>query len=202
LAAVAGLIVTIGTVATAITAILDLHDRFAPPNKAEKVSAPARETPEVRELREPGVRVTVVVTGSPADHAGVRVDDVITSLRGRRVEDADDYRNILKRARAGDVMLIGLYRKVQYENSGEFYLRRKFLRAKLQQVEGSNLLLGLQVEDVRPERVVGAEPPFSFIGKLVVLALLGFFMALLVVGFFWLKGNQRSGRDGDNSSPS
>jgi hypothetical protein len=193
LAAVVGLIVTIGSVATAITAILVLNDRFAAPNKTEKPSAPVTGPPEVVGLHKPGVRVIAVVTDSPADHAGVRVGDVITGLRGKKVEDVDDFRNILKQAHTGDIILINLFRKVHKE--GGFSFRSKFLRAKLQRTEGSNLLLGLQVEDVRPEEGVGAPLPSISIDRSVVLlvvllTLLGFFMTLLAVGFFWLKGKQ------------
>jgi membrane-associated protease RseP (regulator of RpoE activity) len=198
LAAVVGLIVTIGAVATAITAVLELHDRLASPNKAEKASAPAKGAPHVFGLHKPGVRVIAVVPGSPADHAGVRVGDVITGLRGRKVEDVDDFRHILKQARPGDIILINLFRRPPSE--GGFSFRSKFLRAKLQRTAGSNLLLGLQVEDVRPERGQFARPPSISIDRLVVLlTLLSFFMTLLAVGFFWLKGKQG---DGNNSGGS
>jgi hypothetical protein len=197
LTAVAGLIVTIGAVATAITAILDLQDRFVAPNNVEKVSEPTTEA-----IKVPGVRVIEVVTGSPADHAGVRVGDVITGLRGMRVEDVDDFRHILKQARTGDIILINLLRKV-HENTGGFSVRRKFLRAKLERIEGSNLLLGVEVKDVRPDTALQkrAEPPPNSVGILAVLTLLGFFV-LAVVVFFWTKDEQGGGGDGENSSPS
>jgi hypothetical protein len=197
LAAVAGLIVTIGAVATAITAILDLHDRFVAPNKVEQVSEPATEAIKVR-----GVRVIEVVTGSPADHAGVRVGDVITGLRGRRVEDVDDFRHIQKQARTGDIILIELVRKV-HENTGGFSVRSRFLRAKLQRIEGSNLLLGLQVKDHRPDIVSYKEPapPPNRVGILAVLTLLGFFI-LAVLVFFWTKDEQGGGGDVENGGPS
>ena len=91
--------------ASAITAILDLSDRLAARNQ-EEVSAPATGGTPVEE----GVRVIEVITGSPADHAGVRVRDIITDVRGRSVEDVDDFRNTLKQAPTGDSILLSLLR--------------------------------------------------------------------------------------------
>jgi hypothetical protein len=156
LAATAGLIITLGAVASAITAILDLSDRLAPRNQGNG-SGSKTETPVQEETyripvkaRPPegpaeGVRVIEVIPGSPADHAGVRVQDIITAVRGRSVEDVDDFRKTLKQARTGTSILLSLLRSSH----------REYVRVQLQRIVGSDLRLGLRVADIKPQTVAG-----------------------------------------------
>jgi hypothetical protein len=64
-------------------------------------NARARRT-RVRE----GIRVTEVIPGSPADRAGVEVQDVVTNVNGEAIEDVDDFADALKHARPGETLLL------------------------------------------------------------------------------------------------
>ncbi|MBI2932893.1 MAG: PDZ domain-containing protein [Planctomycetes bacterium] len=59
---------------------------------------------------EGGVIVKAVAPDSPAAEAGMRKGDVIQEIDGRRVERAEDYRKILARAKAGDVLRFSVVR--------------------------------------------------------------------------------------------
>ena len=57
-----------------------------------------------------GALVSQVVEGSPADKAGLRVGDVITSVNGQPVKSNSELRNAIGLMRVGDSMDIGLTR--------------------------------------------------------------------------------------------
>jgi Do/DeqQ family serine protease len=57
-----------------------------------------------------GALVSQVVEGSPADKAGLRVGDVITSVNGQPVKSNSELRNAIGLLRVGDRMDIGLVR--------------------------------------------------------------------------------------------
>ncbi len=57
-----------------------------------------------------GALVSQVVEGSPADKAGLRVGDVITSVNGQPVKSNSELRNAIGLLRVGDTMDIGLVR--------------------------------------------------------------------------------------------
>src|SRR5579864_9495881 len=57
-----------------------------------------------------GALVSQVVEGSPADKAGLRVGDVITSVNGQPVKSNSELRNAIGLMRVGDSMDIGLVR--------------------------------------------------------------------------------------------
>ena len=57
-----------------------------------------------------GALVSQVVEGSPADKAGIRVGDVITSVNGQPVKSNSELRNAIGLLRVGDTMDIGLVR--------------------------------------------------------------------------------------------
>jgi Do/DeqQ family serine protease len=57
-----------------------------------------------------GALVSQVVAGSPADRAGVRTGDVITSLNGQPVKSNSELRNAIGLMRVGDRLDIGLLR--------------------------------------------------------------------------------------------
>jgi S1-C subfamily serine protease len=50
----------------------------------------------------PGVRVEEVQPGSPADLAGLRVDDIITHIDGQPIRDGDILRSVISAMRPGD----------------------------------------------------------------------------------------------------
>ncbi|HYX74989.1 MAG TPA: DegQ family serine endoprotease [Steroidobacteraceae bacterium] len=57
-----------------------------------------------------GALVSQVVDGSPADHAGIRTGDVITSVNGQPVKSNSELRNTIGLLRVGDRVEIGLLR--------------------------------------------------------------------------------------------
>jgi serine protease Do/serine protease DegQ len=57
-----------------------------------------------------GALVSQVVEGSPADHAGIRTGDVITSVNGQPVKSNSELRNTIGLLRVGDKVEIGLLR--------------------------------------------------------------------------------------------
>jgi Do/DeqQ family serine protease len=57
-----------------------------------------------------GALVSQVVEGSPADHAGIRTGDVITSVNGQPVKSNSELRNTIGLLRVGDRVDIGLLR--------------------------------------------------------------------------------------------
>lgn len=57
--------------------------------------------PEVR-----GALVNRVVSGSPADRAGIRDGDVITEFDGERIQDVDDLMDAVRDRKAGDKVLV------------------------------------------------------------------------------------------------
>jgi len=57
-----------------------------------------------------GALVSLVVEASPADKAGIRVGDIITSLNGHAVKSNSDLRNTIQLLRIGDKVDIGFLR--------------------------------------------------------------------------------------------
>ncbi len=57
-----------------------------------------------------GALVSQVVEGSPAEHAGIRTGDVITSVNGQPVKSNSELRNSIGLLRVGDKVEIGLLR--------------------------------------------------------------------------------------------
>ena len=57
-----------------------------------------------------GALVSQVVEGSPAEHAGIRTGDVITSVNGQPVKSNSELRNTIGLLRVGDKVDIGLLR--------------------------------------------------------------------------------------------
>lgn len=59
---------------------------------------------------EQGIVVTGVQRGSPADRAGLRVEDFIVAFGGQTVEDGGDLRRLLRARRPGDTVRIDIVR--------------------------------------------------------------------------------------------
>ena len=62
-----------------------------------------------------GVRITQVVSGSPADDAGLKRDDVITAVDGRSVKTVDDVRGALEDKSPGDRVTFSVRRDGEEE---------------------------------------------------------------------------------------
>jgi S1-C subfamily serine protease len=71
-------------------------------------------TPDIAQLYglgdTPGALVSQVVEGSPADKAGVRTGDVITSVNGQNVKSNTELRNAIGMLRVGDKVDVGIVR--------------------------------------------------------------------------------------------
>ena len=71
-------------------------------------------TEELRDaldLRGDGVLVNRVVSGSPADRAGIRKGDVITAVNGRSVESPDDLADVIRGQSAGSTASVRVVRR-------------------------------------------------------------------------------------------
>jgi len=64
----------------------------------------------VRLSREGGIEVVEVASGSPADHAGVRAEDLIVSLGGTAVERVDDVQRLMTEEAIGRAMPVTVLR--------------------------------------------------------------------------------------------
>jgi hypothetical protein len=146
LATSAALVITIGGVASATTSVLDLGGRLGAGQPETPRIAPVKTFVQVNRSVREGVRVTEVIPGSAADRAGVEVQDVVTDIDGKAIEDVDDFENALKRARPGETMLVSLIRDSQGESQIET------LPVKLERIEGTDLKAGVQVEDTVPQQ--------------------------------------------------
>jgi S1-C subfamily serine protease len=74
-------------------------------------------TPELRQYfnapNDAGVLVVKVQPGTPAARAGIRVGDVLTNVRGERVDDAGDVVSALSTTKQGDKIAVQLVRDKQ-----------------------------------------------------------------------------------------
>jgi len=135
LAASATLVITVGGVASGITAVLDLGGRISAASPAPS-DAPATALPVAE-----GVRVTEVIPGSPADRAGLEVGDIITDVGGKSVEDVDDLRKALGEVSDGESVLVSVVRGSD----------RKSVSVKPGPIEGTRQRVGVGTQDIAPE---------------------------------------------------
>jgi len=119
LAAIATLIITIGGVAAAINATLDLVNRLAGEGLGAVylgVEVQDVVVQRARNLRSStvtpyvGVRVTAVDRNSPASRAGVKRGDIITTINGARMLDVDAFEEVMKNAKPGDYLRLSIVR--------------------------------------------------------------------------------------------
>ena len=95
----------------------------APPARVPKVAAPSTsyvgvmmqeiDTDRARALKLPseaGVEVTRVEPDSPADHAGVKVNDVILQFNGQHVEGIEQFSRLVRETPAGREVKMDIYR--------------------------------------------------------------------------------------------
>jgi len=148
-------ILTIGALATALTATLDLGSRVPLGNQEEdnkpraiRYWCPGASVTSTN--TEGGVCVVEVIPGSPAERAGVKVGDIITDIGGNSVEDVDEFTKLSKQTHTGDTVLLSTVR-------GDS--RRRYVRVKPENIEGTKLRLGVKVRDVEPDYGEGADAP-------------------------------------------
>jgi membrane-associated protease RseP (regulator of RpoE activity) len=148
LATSAALVITIGGVASAATSVLDLGERLGGGEpQTERVSTVKTSVQSMTHLPE-GVRVTEVIPDSPAARAGVEVQDIVTDIDGKAIEDVDDFANALKRTRTGETLLLSIIRDSQRES----------VPVKLEPIEGTDLKAGVYVEDTVPQDTLQVLP--------------------------------------------
>jgi serine protease Do len=72
-----------------------------PPNVAKKLGLPAGT----------GMEVNGVLPGSAAGQAGLKKGDIILSINGKPLKEADDLRSEVQRRKVGDKVALGVFRK-------------------------------------------------------------------------------------------
>jgi len=101
-----------------------------------------------------GALVSGVEPGSPADHAGLRQGDVIVSLNGRRVTDANALRNQIAGTRPESSVAIELLRGGKTESkSVRLVERERVTRTASAQIEGDRAgsRFGMAVSPLTPQ---------------------------------------------------
>jgi len=99
-----------------------------------------------------GARVTQVISGSPADDAGLKKGDVITAVDGRSVSSVADVRGALQDKSTGDKVIFSVRRDGQEEEVAVTLGRRA--EALPQPLPPGNLAqpyLGVRLADITPE---------------------------------------------------
>jgi S1-C subfamily serine protease len=100
-----------------------------------------------------GVRITQVISGSPADDAGLKKDDVITAVDGRSVKSVDDVQSVLKNKSPGDKVTFSVRRDGQ-EEEVTVTLGRRAEALPVQPVLPGQMAqpyLGVRLADITPE---------------------------------------------------
>src|SRR5262245_22295821 len=85
-------------------------------------------------------RVESIITGSPADKAGLKVGDVILKVGGDDIRDDKTYREAIGRKRAGDVVPVVL-RRGGSEQTVELTLQEKVSRPEPDAVTVQHVLV-------------------------------------------------------------
>ena len=67
--------------------------------------------PEGQASQSVGLMVTNVVSGSPAQKAGIRTSDIVVSIEGKRIFDLSDFRSAVKAMRPGKTITVGVFRE-------------------------------------------------------------------------------------------
>jgi S1-C subfamily serine protease len=100
-----------------------------------------------------GVRVTQVISGSPADDAGLKKDDVITDVDGRSVTSVDDVRSALENKSPGDRVTFSVRRDGQDEEVTVTLGRRAEALPEQPLLPGhmAQPYLGVRLADITPE---------------------------------------------------
>ncbi len=100
-----------------------------------------------------GVRITQVISGSPADGAGLKKDDIITAVDGSSVKSVDDVQNALKDRSPGDTVTFSVSRGGQEEEVAVTLGRRGETLPVQPALPGqmAQPYLGVSLADITPE---------------------------------------------------
>ena len=60
-----------------------------------------------------GAYVVNVITGSPADKAGLQVDDIITKIDGKTLNESNSLADVIKNIKVGDTVTLNVFRNGQ-----------------------------------------------------------------------------------------
>ncbi|HTX76628.1 MAG TPA: trypsin-like peptidase domain-containing protein [Terracidiphilus sp.] len=116
-----------------------------------------------------GVLVQEVVPGQPADKAGLKAGDIITSIDGRAVKDGDDLVNEIASRRPGSTIRLGFLRNGQQQDAtvtigdrDKVFAEMGNPQANPEQEEGGEAgetKLGVVVRDASPDTVARIKTP-------------------------------------------
>jgi S1-C subfamily serine protease len=100
-----------------------------------------------------GVRITQVMSGSPADDAGLKGGDIITAIDGRSVKSVDDVQSALENKSPGDKVTFSVRRDDQEEEVAVTLGRRAEALPVQPQLPGqmAQPYLGVRLADITPE---------------------------------------------------
>lgn len=100
-----------------------------------------------------GVRITQVTSGSPADNAGLKKDDIITAVDGRSVSSVDDVQSALENKSPGDKVTFSVRRDGQEEEIAVTLGRRAEALPVQPLLPGhiAQPYLGVRLADITPE---------------------------------------------------
>lgn len=87
------------------------------PDRVEEAVPPVPEgLPDLREWFVSGALITTVIADSPADRAGLREGDMITSVDGLTLDDADALAEMVAKRAPGDEILLTIARMGRRQN--------------------------------------------------------------------------------------
>jgi serine protease Do len=107
-----------------------------------------------------GVTVANVVPGGPADNAGLKVGDTITSVNGKQIKNGDELVNDISQMKPGSVAKLGFVRNGKQDTANVTIAdRSKLFAGKLNQGEGegqegnapTESKFGITVQNVSPD---------------------------------------------------
>jgi serine protease Do len=121
----------------------------------------AQESPAIARVYgvQSGITVSSVVSGSPADHAGLKVGDTIFSVDGNQIKNGDELVADIASRKPGDKITLGYFRNGKKEEAAVIVAdRAKLFAARLGEDEDSSeeaapkqSKLGVTVRALTPE---------------------------------------------------
>lgn len=108
---------------------------------------------------ESGVFVRRVVDGGPADRAGMRSEDIITSVDGKAIQDGDVLIQVVSAISVGRTVPVEVVRdgepvtlEVKIADRGQLYPENQVARRVEPESEETSVRFGITVQEISPER--------------------------------------------------